>query len=118
MIRSSLAGLGLSAILAVPALAQPTQVAVVYDATTGNLDEVVIPDNDAELTGALSATLNVPNGVEVLLPISQVKSVGFVVALASVAPAVPSLQAVQAASVVQSTIQRSAQESQGVVTAP
>ncbi len=59
MIRSSLAGLGLSAVLAMPALAQndcaaaPTAThttdAVIYDSSTKRVVMVVCPTNDAEL---------------------------------------------------------------------
>ena len=68
------------------AQSDPSDVVVVYDVTTGALDEVIVPDNQAEINKYLlpHATASFPNGRSILLPISQINAQGFTLTLAAV----------------------------------
>jgi hypothetical protein len=102
----------LAVLMAGPVAAQsvklpPQHVLVVYDQTTGALDEIVIPDSEGEISAIWvpHTQASFPNGATALVPIVQINAVGFAAALKVVAPQAVTPQAQAASASVQAALQ-------------
>lgn len=64
-----------------------TYVIVDYDASTGVVEEAIVPDNDLEGASVFNLQAHpIPNAIQALVPVAQINLVGFTVALQAVAP--------------------------------